>query len=257
MKKNLLASFFVAVSLAGFAQPATDFTTDDCDAVTHNFFNELNTGKVIVLNWVMPCSSCTTASVNLSTIVAGYAASNPGQVLQYLIDDNGGISCATLNNWVNTNGVSPHAVFRNTGSAINEANYGGSGMPHITVVGPDHNIYFNGLNSAANNPTAITNAINQALLATGINENIPASVFSVSHNQSTDELLVRYNSASMNCNLEIINTLGQTAYNAELRQMPSENQTIKISTAKFHNGIYFVQMTDGTKISSLKFVVSK
>ena len=49
--KILLLMFVTNIS---FAQPtATDFTTDDCDGVSHNLFDELNDGNVIVISWVM------------------------------------------------------------------------------------------------------------------------------------------------------------------------------------------------------------
>lgn len=257
MKKNLLALFFISISATGFTQPATDFTADDCTGNTHYFFNELNSGKVIVLNWVMPCITCIPASISAYSIVQSFSISNPGTVLQYIIDDDGGQSCATLLNWTNSTGIEPDAVFQNSGGTeINEADYGGNGMPHIVVVGPDHTIYFNGLNGAANDSIGITNAINQALLATGINKNYPGHGFSTSMNPSSEILSVNYNSPSGNFSLEIINVLGHVVTRSDFKN-PGGIQKIKMSASAFVNGIYFVQVKEGVSVRTLKFVVSK
>ena len=54
--KSLLLMFFANISFA--QKTPTDFTTDDCNGVSHNLFDELNDGNVIVISWVMPCGPC-------------------------------------------------------------------------------------------------------------------------------------------------------------------------------------------------------
>jgi hypothetical protein len=59
-------TLFITLSLINisivFAQ-ATDFTTDDCNGITHNLFDSLDAGNVIVISWVMPCGPCATYSL--------------------------------------------------------------------------------------------------------------------------------------------------------------------------------------------------
>ncbi|MBK5286444.1 MAG: T9SS type A sorting domain-containing protein [Bacteroidia bacterium] len=259
MKKHLLAIIFSSAVAVCLAQPATDFTTDDCGGNTHNLFAELNSGKVIVLNWVMPCSSCITASVSSYNIVQGYASSNPGQVLHYLIDDNGGTTCATLISWANTYGIGPNTtIFRNSGSAINEANYGGSGMPHIAVIGPDHTIYFNGLNTAANNPTAITNAINQALLvATGIQQVVNNS-FNLSVAVTGKSVKVNYTLAeSTNVTINIINALGQSVITKATDKQQTGNHNTEFDLGTMADGIYFLRLATESNSQTIRFSFTK
>ena len=61
MKKTLLTAISGLFTILGFAQTtATDFTANDCGGTSHTLFTELNAGNVIVITWVMPCSSCIT-----------------------------------------------------------------------------------------------------------------------------------------------------------------------------------------------------
>lgn len=79
MKKTLLIIFAILTSL-GFAYAqttATNFTTNDCDGISHTLFDELDDDKVIIISWVMPCTACAT--------YAGYAADAQYKLLQQAI----------------------------------------------------------------------------------------------------------------------------------------------------------------------------
>src|SRR5258705_1758845 len=105
MKKQLLTIILVVCSLFSFGQ-AVNFTCNDCSSTAHNLFTELDAGKVVVLDFIMPCSACIAPSLTAYNIVQSYASSNPGRVLDYLSDDVGTTSCTSLNSWANTNGMS-------------------------------------------------------------------------------------------------------------------------------------------------------
>ncbi|HLG36032.1 MAG TPA: T9SS type A sorting domain-containing protein [Bacteroidia bacterium] len=260
MKKLLLslALILLTITFSNAQTTATDFTAVDCNNVSHNCFSVLSTGKVIVLNWVMPCSTCIPASVSAYNIVQGFAVSNPGQVVHYLVDDNGGTTCATLTSWANTNGISPNTtIFRNFGNVINEANYGGTGMPHVVVIGPDQLIYFNGRNAAANNPTAVTNAINQALLATGIQQPVN-SVFNLSVATSLKSVTVNYTlSENANVTLSMLNEIGQSVSKQELGKQPAGKHNADFDLNGIAEGIYFIRLSTENNSQTIKFSVTK
>src|ERR1035437_10690426 len=94
--------FLVTISKA---QTATDFTATDCNSNSHNLFTELNAGKVIVLDWVMPCINCVAPSLSTSNVVQSYQSTYPGRVFLYLLKDIGTTTCSTLNNWAANNGI--------------------------------------------------------------------------------------------------------------------------------------------------------
>ena len=78
---------FILFSVVSVAQTATDFTTDDCNGVSHNLFDSLDVGNVIVVAWVMPCGGCITYAQYAYNAVQNWAVTHPGQVDFYLVDD--------------------------------------------------------------------------------------------------------------------------------------------------------------------------
>jgi hypothetical protein len=92
--------------LYGFSQNnATDFTALDCDGVSHHLFSELDSGKVIVIAWVMPCVPCGSIALDAYTASLGYTNSNPGRLTFYLVDDFANTDCQSLFAWANNFGM--------------------------------------------------------------------------------------------------------------------------------------------------------
>ena len=132
MKLRILLLFSLLQTIA-FAQTATDFTANDCDGTSHNLFTELNSGKVIVICWVMPCSACKGPALTTQNVVNSYLTSHPHTVYMYMCDDYANTTCTSLDSWRNNNGITSATLFSD--AAINMADYGGNGMPKIVVIG--------------------------------------------------------------------------------------------------------------------------
>lgn len=196
MKKLIFTSMIALMFVATIskAQTATDFTAIDCNSMSHNLYTELNAGKVVVISWVMPCSACVGGATAASTAVQSFATSHPGMVVQYLVDDAGNTTCSSLSSWATTNGLdlTKMTTFGNSPVTIDEANFGGSGMPHVVVIGPNKMIYYNQFNGASNNATAITAAINSALTPAGIDDKSLES-FAVYPNPTSNALTIKSN----------------------------------------------------------------
>lgn len=260
MKTKLLTLALTLGSLAMTAQNAVDFTSNDCAGNSHNLFSELNSGKVIVIAWVMPCGACAAASQTAYSVVQSYASSNPGQVLMYVVDDAGNTSCSTLNNWVNTNSMPNVTTFSN--SVIDMTDYGTAGMPKIVVVGGGygHELYFNANNSAANNATGIQNAIDSALVdVTGItNPTNTTSSISLFPNPALGSSVLTITAAQPSkANVEVYNTLGEkvlSVFDGTLQQ--GENR-LNINTEGLAAGNYFVRITEGDLIREERLTIAK
>ncbi len=193
--KKLISTFTLALLLLtslSKAQTAADFTATDCNSASHNLYTELAAGKVIVITWVMPCSSCISGALSAYNAVQSFATSNPGKVFDYLVDNVGDTPCSSLSSWATTNGIdiSKISVFGNSPVTIDENNYGGAGMPHVIVIGPNKTIYFNQLNGAANNQAAITAAIAAALAPVGIDDKVLATI-AIYPNPATNLLTIK------------------------------------------------------------------
>ena len=144
MKKILLASLFCLFSLQFInAQTyATNFTEDDCDGVSHDLFNELDAGNIIVISFVMPCGPCATYSYPAYDAVESFATSHPGKVHFYIADDHLSTACVILENYANNYNMSNSTIFSNPNIAWSD--YGTYGMPKVVVLGgSDHLVYLN------------------------------------------------------------------------------------------------------------------
>jgi hypothetical protein len=256
MKKNILISLAMLISSISFAQTtATNFNCNDCVGTNHDLFTELNSGKVIVLVWVMPCATCIAPSRTAYDDVQSYASSNPGRVIFYLVDDKADTPCNTLTSWGNTNGM-PNAV-KFSNATINPADYGNVGMPKIIVLGgTSHTVFYN--EDDGNNLAGIDPAINQALASTGIVENndiiYSVNVFSNTKNKGATIAfdLVKADAVS----IDIIDITGK-----QINVFPSANQTagkheIQIDLGSFDDGLYFVKLNVGNTAKVVKFVLS-
>jgi hypothetical protein len=252
MKKIIL---IVLITLAIIprvqSQVAVDFTANDCSGVSYNLYTELNSGKVIVLCFVMPCASCIGPSLTAYNIVQSYASPN---VVFYLLDDYGNTNCTTVNGWALNNNIGPNRVTFSTPSVI-ETMYGGAGMPHIVIVGPDHNIYFNGLNAAAGNPTAIQNAINNALAVSAIPENEFIPQFNVY--ASGNEIRVNFTlTENAFIAVELIDMLGNVIRKENEMNLRSGNHSVVVHESTLPKGIYFIRLVSINTSVSRKLLVN-
>jgi hypothetical protein len=256
MKQKMLIAIFVLVSNLCFSQSiATNFNCNDCAGSNHDLFTELNAGKIVVLCWVMPCSSCISPSRTAYDVVQTYTSSQPGRVLFYLVDDYANTPCNTLTTWGNNNGM-PNAV-KFSNAAINPADYGIVGMPKIVIVGGVyHKVYYNENDGA--NTAGIQPAIDLALSESGIDEtNSPVSEFNLFPNPIQNSAKLTYTlKEKSNVSLAIINVFGETT-----SLISSENQTPgeynrEINYATLSNGVYFLRLAADNKVKIMKVVVS-
>ena len=252
-KKFLFVAAVISFSVQfSHAQTAADFSASDCQSNPHNLYTSLDSQRVIILDWVMPCSSCIGPSLTAYNIAQSYATSNPGVVEFYLIDDVGNTNCTTLSNWANSNSIGPNMTVFSTSSIV-ETNYGGTGMPHIAIVGgSNHQIYFNQFNSAAGDVTGIQNAINSALAALGLKqEMIPQNKISISPNPANDVLVV---SAEFQSNGNSIATIFDINGQAVLEDAFQSGEN-RIDILKLPSGIYFLKITGSGLQSAATFVI--
>lgn len=233
MKSLLLAVAFLATGcvVATAQTTATNFIAADCNGNTHTLFNKLDSGKVVVLVWVMPCSMCISDGDAAYDAAQSFATSHPGKVLYYLVDDVGNTSCNTLAAWATSSGIGAtnRTIFGNAGAVINENDYGGNGMPHVTVIGgANHAIFYNQRNGSNNGP-AIQAAIQQALATTSIQQpSNPGNELSIYPNPATDKISVSYSlTRAGEVRLEVINVNGAVV-KAFSQKQSSGRQTANI-----------------------------
>ena len=252
MKKTLMIITAILTSL-GFAcaqTTATDFTTNDCDGISHNLFDELDNGNVIVIAWVMPCGPCATYTIPAYSAVQSFANSNPGQVHFYLVDDFANTACATLTNWGNSNNMPLNTTF--SSSDISMGDYGTNGMPKVVVLGgSDYTVFLNKNDNKINFP-GVQGAINDALNAPLEIEQVGKNNFElVTYPNPVNNILNISTSKdpSETITFSVIDALGKTV-------IQGEKLTTSIDVSSLNNGNYFLKVSSEKSSESIPFVVN-
>ena len=237
MKKFILTIAAASCFIAANAQTtAPDFTATDCNGMSHNLYTELAAGKVVVLTWVMPCGSCVSGGNAAENAYESFATSHPGKVEFWMIDDFGDTPCGSLSSWASTNGITKPVFFGNAGNAIDENDFGGSGMPHVVVISPNKNIAYNKKNGATNDQPGITAAITQGLTLSVAQ--IKAEDIDISPNPATNVVYISYNKAIKD--IKVIAANGQVV----LEQSFTNKHNPSIDINSLAAGVYNLLITD-------------
>jgi len=254
MKKIIMIITAILTTL-GFAYAqttATDFTTNDCNGISHTLFDELDNDKVIVIAWVMPCTPCATYAGYASDAVQSFATSHPGRVKYYLADDFANNTCSYLTGWAANYNITTDAVFSD--ALLNMTDYGTNGMPKVVVIGKNtHTIYYNE-NDNKTTQIGVENAITLALTPlAGVDEQAENNLNLTAYpNPTTGIINLEYNSKKP-VHFDVINMLGENVFSQKTNN--TKNTTIDISNLK--KGLYFLQMITDSKTTSLKFTLNK
>jgi hypothetical protein len=254
MKPFSLTLFLLLSATIISAQTAVNFTAKDCAGVSHELFNELDSGKVVVLCWVMPCGSCVPASQTTGNVVQSYQEANPGKVLLYLVDDLANTSCASLISWGNNNHVIPTASFSN--SSISMLDYGTTGMPKVVVLGgTNHHVFM--IADYEVDPTALQESINAAIITAGISEEgHPAFSAKVIPNPANSQMLLSLNSKKdILLKVELFSIKGEylgTLFNGTVVH---GEFGININLSDYPEGMYFIRLNGDNSSSKIKFTV--
>ena len=234
-----------------FQDTATDFTASDCDGIIHNLFSELDSGKVIVLTWVMPCGPCATHAINAHSVALNFQTTNPNRVKFYLIDDFANTSCQSLLSWGDSYGLDSATLFSNPDIDMND--YGQIGMPKIVVVGgAQHKIYFNENSSTF----GINEAIQQALNDLPNMVTSESGIFKVKlfPNPATHKLNFFYtNKDPLKTKIEIFNMLGERILKNYNVKDISTIGSYEIDVSSFHPGSYFLKYSTTNQSKIIKF----
>jgi len=244
MKKIISAIFLMGALSASYAQTtATNWTATDCSSVSHTLFTELDAGKIVVFTWVMPCASCKNGAKAAYDAVQSFATSHPGKVLCYLADDLGDADCATLSSWVTSNSVgatSNMTIFSNSGNVIKESDFGGTGMPHVIVMGgTGHQVFYNQKNSATNDLSGITAAVNSALTALNAGKETQLPVFTIAPNPVRDNLVISGDKAIAKV---VISSLAGKTVKEE--SYANGKTGLQVGVSNLAAGTYMIRITD-------------
>lgn len=255
--KNLLATALLALPATwSTAQTATNFNCADCNGVTHDLFAELDAGKVIVIDWVMPCASCIGPSLTTYNVVQSFQASHPDRVHMYLCDDFANTNCTSLNSWRNNQGLTNTTTFSN--ADISMYDYGDLGMPKVVVLGgPDHAVYFNAGFSVNSNDLqqAITEALSaaSAVAEQGALAILPLLAPNPSDRSTWLEL---HPAAPTEALIQLTDLTGRPIMTLFRGVMPQGPRRVEIRTGDLPAGAYLVRAYLASQCRTLRLIVS-
>ena len=258
MKRTSFILAFILASFGVFSQIATNFNCNDCTGVNHNLFSELDSGNVVILCWVMPCSSCIPTTLTTYNVVHSFDATYPGRVHLYIVDDYANTSCSSLTSWCTANGFTNSTKFSN--ASIKISDYGTAAMPKVVVVGNyTHHVYYNA-NTNVNIgllTTAITSALQDFSVGIKTPESKEITTIKTYPNPVNDQVSLAFSiGKSSSLAVSVYNYLGHQAVKTRKYEFDPGEHTISVNTSALENGIYYARFQTESGIKTAKFVVS-
>ena len=251
MKKLFYSLLFIVIASNTFSQTPVNFISTDCSGSSHDLFAELNSGKVIVLCWVMPCINCVAPSMTTYNVVQSYNTSQPDRVRFYLTDDYGDTPCSSLMSWANANHLTNAKIFSD--ATISMTPYQTTGMPMIVVLGGiAHKIFFIGKNTV--DIPSLQAAIDSALITTDIEErtmNIPQ--LAIQSNPVHERTVLKCElSKTTFVNIRLLNAQGAEVTGIFSGQLSAGLNEIPIDFTRYKAGMYFIRYNDGLRGKTIK-----
>ena len=251
MKKLLYSLLFIVITSPLFSQTPVNFISTDCSGSSHDLFAELNSGKVIVLCWVMPCINCVAPSMTTYNVVQSYNTAQPDRVRFYLTDDYGDTPCSSLMSWANANHLTNAKIFSD--AAISMTPYQTTGMPMIVVLGGiAHKVFYIGKNTV--DIPSLQAAIDSALITTDIEErsaNIPQ--LNVQSNPVHARTILKCElSKTTFADIHLLNSEGRQIASLFSGQLSAGLNEIPMDFSLFKTGIYFIRYNDGLRGKTIK-----
>jgi hypothetical protein len=257
MKHLFLTTILGLVAASAIGQTATNFNCADCKGIDHDLFSELDSGKVIVIDWVMPCSSCTGPSLTAYNVVESFQASHPGRVRMYLCDDYANTSCTSLNSWRNNQGLTNATTFSD--ASISMTDYGAAGMPKVVVLGgSSHSVFFTADFTLSGED--LQQAIEDALAAaTGIHgahqlDLLPTILPNPAEGRATVTLHLP---AADHVDMELLDLAGKPVLHLFTGTMAQGAQRVELPTDQLPEGLYLLRLSTGAAFYTTKLAVAR
>lgn len=169
--RKIISLLFICLGCSmSFSQSnAPDWTLPDCNSTSHTLYTYLDSQEVVVMEFVMGCSSCTDAGTLLMNLKNEYAVSHPGKVNFFLMDYFPSNDCSDVTTTWSTHNFD--ALFS---GCWNEKDFYYPTlypMPAIVIAaGNYHTVIYNDLSWQSGDTTLIKQAIDQFFVTVGIEQ---------------------------------------------------------------------------------------
>ena len=256
--KNSILLFFALLFIITTtkAQTAMQLTGNDCNGVYHDLYADLDAGKAVLLHFFMTCAACPPPAQKIQTMANHVLQNYPGMITAYALGYTNSYSCATVANWVNTNGLPLYAPF-DSGAAM-VAYYGGFGMPTVVLLGgTDHRTMFATQSFSTSDTTIMRDSILALFNSTGVGEiSKSVSSFNVYPTRTSDFITVNFElKEAADVTIDVADITGkQVAVFMNERQNGIVNK--QFSVASLPDGNYIVRLQANGKISTQRLNIN-
>ncbi len=259
MTKSILTTialmFVITISKA---QTPIQFSGVNCNGASVDLFADLDAGKAVILHFFMPsCGSCPPPAQKIQSMANNINAMHPGMVKGYAFPFQNSTTCAYAASWVSSNNLGTLYQPMDSGAA-HVANYGGFGMPTVVVLGgsgANRRVMFSTQSFSTSDTTAMRDSIMAMLNMTSGIADLPSAVnkFTVYPNPFTGSFDISFsnlNSTPGNF-IEITDISGRVVEKIKITSVQKQD----VSTENLDKGVYFLNITDGNKILSVKKIM--
>lgn len=258
MRKFYLTMVVLFTGMISNAQTvAMDFTQDDCLGYSHHLFEELDQNNVVIIEFFMTnCSPCINAGNALTPVYNQLLLDYPGHVSWYHFAFNNSYTCATVQDWVDSNGF-PSTPF--TQGAAMVAYYGGFGMPTIVVVGgANHDVLFSEVGFSTGDQLLVKSAVEDFFGAFPISvaevANVSLSMSTV-YKSSSDEVMLNFTGVNGKAEITVYAVDGRLAIQNSNYGVVSTGTIVNLSTAGLPVGTYVINARSGEEQISGRFTI--
>ncbi len=231
---------------------ATDFAQYDCDGQYHSLFEELDSGKIVVMEFVMDCQLCVDAGVALEALFTEFHQQYPGILRVYQFAYSPLLDCIDMKMFRDTNSFQSE-VFEENSHLM--AHYGGFGMPTIGVAaGSNHQDIYSSVGFIASDTAQLGTVLRNYMTTISVNELNPDKFISANYNSTLQELNVISNSNNETV-LELFNSAGSKVMTTTMKNILGEETSISLNN--FSPGLYFAHFNSSKRTSIIQFLISK
>ncbi len=240
------------------AQPsvARNFDRNDCNGAHHNLFTQLDSGDVVVMEFVMTCSSCVNAEHKVETMLQWLVQKYPNRIRFYQFAYTDSYTCATMQSFLTTNEM--HTVPFDSG-ASDVAYYGGFGMPTFAIVaGKSHNVLFSAVGFSTTDTTDMSTALQAFFLTADVTSGDLAPSITLYPNPTHNNLVISNLSAlSGPWTYILVNEMGQRVCDWKSLQSGTDQAIINLQDLNISAGSYVLQIRNSEQLFTRSFVLTK